>query len=57
MLLERADAAGETDARALLEAMEAEHEQIDPALAACADGFAAMAGTRAPTTATRSTST
>ncbi len=43
VLLERADAAGETDARALLEAMEAEHEQIDPALAACAAGFAATA--------------
>lgn len=42
VLLERADAAGETDARALLDAMEAEHEQIDPALAACTDGFAQM---------------
>ncbi len=43
VLLERAVAAGETEARALLTAMEDEHEQIDPALAACADGFAAMA--------------
>ena len=43
MLLDRADAAGEPEARALLAAMEAEHEQIDPALAACAAGFATMA--------------
>jgi iron-sulfur cluster repair protein YtfE (RIC family) len=40
-LLEVADAEG----RATLEAMEAEHEQIDPLLEACAAGFAAMART------------
>ena len=38
-LLEIADAEG----RATLEAMEAEHSVIDPMLAACAAGFAAMA--------------
>ncbi|MGO4255183.1 hemerythrin domain-containing protein [Marmoricola sp. RAF53] len=39
-LLERAD---ETE-RATLEAMEEEHSHIDPLLAACAEGFATMAG-------------
>ena len=46
-LLEIADAEG----RATLEAMEAEHQQIDPLLAGCAAGFAAMA--QAPDGATR----
>jgi iron-sulfur cluster repair protein YtfE (RIC family) len=46
-LLEIADAEG----RATLEAMEAEHSVIDPMLAACAAGFAAMAQT--PDVATR----
>jgi iron-sulfur cluster repair protein YtfE (RIC family) len=46
-LLEIADA----DGRATLEAMEAEHSVIDPMLAACAAGFAAMA--QAPDAATR----
>jgi hypothetical protein len=46
-LLEIADAEG----RATLEAMEAEHSVIDPMLAACAAGFAAMA--QAPDAATR----
>lgn len=46
-LLEIADAEG----RATLEAMEAEHSVIDPMLAACAAGFAAMA--RAPDAGTR----
>jgi iron-sulfur cluster repair protein YtfE (RIC family) len=46
-LLEVADA----DGRATLEAMEAEHELIDPLLAGCAAGFAAMA--QAPDAATR----
>ena len=32
----------EPDERALLEAMEAEHAEIDPALQACRDGFSAM---------------
>jgi iron-sulfur cluster repair protein YtfE (RIC family) len=40
-LLDVADAEG----RATLEAMEAEHEQIDPLLESCATGFAAMART------------
>ena len=40
-LLDVVDAAG----RAALEAMEAEHELIDPLLEACAAGFAAMART------------
>ncbi|GIJ68467.1 hypothetical protein Voc01_033840 [Virgisporangium ochraceum] len=38
-LLDRVDAAG----RATLEAMEAEHGEIDPLLTACGDGFAALA--------------
>ena len=39
LLLSRADAAGRT----LLEAMEAEHGEIDPILQACAAGFARLA--------------
>jgi hypothetical protein len=39
VLLERSDEAG----RATLEAMEAEHAEIDPLLAGCADGFDRMA--------------
>ncbi len=50
-LLDIVDAAGDTEGRATLEAMEAEHEQIDPLLAACAAGFAAMA--QAPDETTR----
>jgi len=46
-LMDVADAEG----RATLEAMEAEHEVIDPMLASCAAGFAAMAA--APDEATR----
>lgn len=46
-LLDVADAEG----RETLEAMEAEHELIDPLLAGCADGFAAM--THSPDEATR----
>jgi iron-sulfur cluster repair protein YtfE (RIC family) len=42
---------GDAEGRATLEAMEAEHELIDPLLAACAAGFAAMA--QAPDAATR----
>lgn len=38
-LMERTDAAG----RATLEAMEAEHEEIDPMLESCAAGFARLA--------------
>jgi len=43
-LLELVDAEGDAQGRATLEAMEAEHDLIDPLLAACAQGFAAMAG-------------
>ena len=50
-LLEIVDAAGDAAGRATLEAMEAEHDLIDPLLAACAAGFAAMAA--APDAATR----
>jgi hemerythrin-like domain-containing protein len=42
VLLRRAAEVGEDDAPALLAAMEAEHEQVDPALEACTTGFAAM---------------
>jgi hemerythrin-like domain-containing protein len=42
-LLARCGAAGDDAARATLEAMQAEHETIDPQLAACSTGFAAMA--------------
>lgn len=41
-LLELVDAEGDAEGRATLEAMEAEHDLIDPLLAACADGFATM---------------
>jgi hypothetical protein len=40
MLVDRTDAEG----RAVLEAMEAEHGEIDPILEACAAGFARLAG-------------
>ena len=50
-LLEIVDAAGDAAGRVTLEAMEAEHELIDPLLRSCADGFAAMA--REPDAATR----
>jgi hypothetical protein len=43
LLLARVDAAGDTAGRATLEAMEAEHEEIDPLLAGCAEGFARLA--------------
>ena len=43
MLLDRVDAAGDTQGRRTLEEMEAEHEEIDPTLRACADGFARLA--------------
>ncbi len=42
-LLARCDSAGDDAARATLEAMQAEHETIDPQLSACSTGFAAMA--------------
>ena len=43
VLLERVDAVGDAAGRATLEAMEAEHEQIDPLLEACAAGFTRLA--------------
>lgn len=42
VLLRRCEQEGDADSAALLHAMEAEHELIDPSLAACADGFEAM---------------
>jgi hypothetical protein len=42
-LLDLVDAEGDAEGRATLEAMEAEHHLIDPLLAGCAEGFAAMA--------------
>ncbi len=42
-LLARVDAAGDPAGRATLEAMEAEHGEIDPLLAACAEGLARLA--------------
>jgi len=50
-LLEIVDAMGDSGGRETLEAMEAEHDLIDPLLAACAAGFGAMA--QAPGSATR----
>jgi hemerythrin-like domain-containing protein len=50
-LLARVAADGEPGDRATLEAMEAEHDLIDPQLEACAEGFAAMAA--APSSVTR----
>jgi hypothetical protein len=43
-LLDRVSAAGDERAVATLQAMEAEHAEIDPLLAACAEGFAELAG-------------
>jgi hypothetical protein len=43
LLLERAAAAHDVDARRTLEAMSAEHADIDPLLEACAAGFARLA--------------
>jgi Hemerythrin HHE cation binding domain len=42
-LLATVDAAGDSAERETLEAMQAEHETIDPQLLACGTGFAAMA--------------
>ena len=52
-LLEHVDAAGDAAGRETLEAMEAEHQVIDPLLTACAEGFAAMASSPTATTAER----
>lgn len=43
LLLSRVDAAGDAAGRATLEAMEAEHDEIDPLLAGCAAGLADLA--------------
>ena len=43
-LLDTVDASGDAEGRATLEAMEAEHGTIDPALAACTAAFGEMAG-------------
>jgi hemerythrin-like domain-containing protein len=43
LLLEKVDRAGDPDGRATLEAMEAEHEEIDPLLCGCAEGLASLA--------------
>lgn len=51
-LLTRVDAAGDTAARTVLEAMEAEHDDIDPALAEVAAAFAAVDRDRAITAVT-----
>jgi hypothetical protein len=45
LLLDRVDAAGNADGRATLEAMEAEHGEIDPLLTGCTHGFARLAAT------------
>ena len=42
VLLRRTEAAGDTAGTEVLHAMEAEHDLIDPTLAACAEGFASM---------------
>lgn len=43
LLLERVDRAGEPSARTTLQAMEDEHEEIDPLLSGCAEGLASLA--------------
>ena len=43
LLLSRVDSVGDGAGRATLEAMEAEHGEIDPLLAGCAEGFARLA--------------
>jgi hypothetical protein len=43
LLLAKVDAAGDSDGRATLEAMEAEHTEIDPLLSGCAAGLAGLA--------------
>src|SRR3954454_19369008 len=43
LLLAKVDAAADATGRVTLEAMEAEHEEIDPLLAGCADGLAELA--------------
>lgn len=43
LLLEKVNLAGDLGGRTTLEAMEAEHEEIDPLLAGCAEGLASLA--------------
>jgi hypothetical protein len=43
MLLKRVDDAGDAEGRATLDAMTAEHAEIDPLLDRCAEGFARLA--------------
>lgn len=50
LLLGRADVAGDGEARATLEAMEAEHAEIDPLLQSCTAGFTRLAGHADPDT-------
>jgi hypothetical protein len=45
LLLARVEAAGDQDGLATLQAMEAEHAEIDPLLSGCDDGFARLAQT------------
>lgn len=44
LLLDRAHAAGDTAARAVLEAMEAQHAGLDPLLTSCTAGFERLTG-------------
>lgn len=50
LLLERIDATGDESGRATLEAMAAEHREIDPLLDTCTAGFRRMAVTPGPAT-------
>ena len=43
LLLAKVDAVGDAEGRATLEAMEAEHEEIDPLLSGCAEAFVRLA--------------
>jgi len=51
VLSERVNAADDADGLVTLQAMAAEHGEIDPLLAACAQGFAELAGAESTTTA------
>lgn len=44
LLVARVEASGDQEGLATLQAMEAEHAEIDPLLAGCDDGFARLAG-------------
>jgi len=47
LLLRRVDTAGDAQGRATLDAMEAEHAEIDPLLTACSEGFRQLADSTA----------